>query len=72
MPPAGTSVRLFAWLPLSEKTPSWPRSWANFSLLWMYPHRNVWANSHLLGQPNTLLALAPRCVCTCAVSPWPS
>ena len=37
-------------------TPSWPRSWANLSLFCLYSHRNVWANSHLLGQPNTFLA----------------
>jgi hypothetical protein len=35
---------------------SWPRSWANFSLFWLYSHRNAWANLHLLGQPNTFLA----------------
>ena len=39
-----------------RKTPSWPRSWANFSLFCLYSHRNVWANLHLLGQPNTVLA----------------
>ena len=39
-----------------SKTPSWPRSWANFSLLQLYSHRNAWANLHLLGQPNTFLA----------------
>ena len=39
-----------------RKTPSWPRSWANFSLLPLYSHRNAWANLHLLGQPNTFLA----------------
>jgi hypothetical protein len=34
-----------------RKTPSWPRSWANFSLLYLYSHRNpdgptciFWAN----------------------------
>jgi hypothetical protein len=43
---------------LSEvrKTPSWPRIWANSSLLQLYSHRHVWANLHLLGQPNTFLA----------------
>ena len=41
---------------LVRKTPSWPRSWANFSFLPLYSHRNVWANLHLLGQPNTFLA----------------
>jgi hypothetical protein len=39
-----------------RKTPSWPRSWANFSLLSLYSHRNAWANLHLLGQRDTLLA----------------
>jgi hypothetical protein len=49
-------------------TPSWPRSWTNFSPLSLYPHRNAWANLDLLGQPNTLHATAtssaasrPRC-----------
>jgi hypothetical protein len=32
-----------------RKTPSWPRSWANFSLLALYSPRNAWANLHLLG-----------------------
>jgi hypothetical protein len=39
-----------------RKSPSWPRSWANFSLLSLYPHRNAWSNLHLLGQPTTFLA----------------
>ena len=39
-----------------RKAPSWPRSWANFSLLQLYYHRNAWANFHLLGQPSTFLA----------------
>ena len=39
-----------------RKTPSWPRSWAIFSLLELYSHRNAWANLHLLGQPNSFLA----------------
>ena len=39
-----------------RKTPSWPRSWANFSLLLLYSHRSAWANLDLLGQPNTFLA----------------
>ena len=39
-----------------RKTPSWPRSWANFSLLWLCSYWNAWANLHLLGQPNTFLA----------------
>ena len=45
-----------------RKTPSWPRSWANFSLLYLHSPRNAWTNSHLLGQPNTALAavLHPR------------
>jgi hypothetical protein len=32
-----------------RKTPSWPRSWANFSLLYLYPHWSARANLHLLG-----------------------
>ena len=49
--------------PKVRKMPSWPRSWANFSLLQLYSHRNAWANLHLLGQPNTFLAAAgePGC-----------
>jgi hypothetical protein len=39
-----------------RKTPSWPRSWANSSRFSLYSHRNAWANLHILGQPNTLLA----------------
>jgi hypothetical protein len=39
-------------------TPCRPRSWANSSFLQLYPHRNAWANLHLLGQPNTVLAAA--------------
>jgi hypothetical protein len=39
-----------------RKTPSRPRSCANFRLLWLYSHRNARASSHLLGQPNTFLA----------------
>jgi hypothetical protein len=45
--PGATKVR---------KMPSWPRSWANFSLLSLYSHRNAWASLHLLGQPNTFPA----------------
>ena len=41
-----------------RKTPSRPRSWANFSLLYLYSHRNAWANLRRLGQPNTSLAAA--------------
>jgi hypothetical protein len=41
-----------------RKTPSWPRSWANFSFL--YYHRNAWADSHRLGQPSTFLAPGRR------------
>ena len=60
MAPAGamTSRRLppcFSCMQV-RKTPSWPRSLANFSLL--YSHRNAGANLHLLGQPNTFLAAA--------------
>jgi hypothetical protein len=37
-----------------RKTPSWPRTWANFSLLQLYPYMywNAWADLHLLGQAN--------------------
>jgi hypothetical protein len=24
--------------------PSWPRSWATFSPLWLHSHRNAWAD----------------------------
>jgi hypothetical protein len=37
--------------------PSWTRSWANFSLLWLYSDRNTQVNLHILGQPNSFLAL---------------
>jgi hypothetical protein len=36
-----------------RKTPSWPRSWANVSLLQLYYHMNAWANLHLFGRPET-------------------
>jgi serine/threonine protein kinase len=39
-----------------RETPSWPRSWANSSLLQLYPHRNAQANPHILGRPNTFRA----------------
>jgi hypothetical protein len=39
-----------------RKPPSWPRSWANFSLYSCVPTEMHWANLHLLGQPNTFLA----------------
>ena len=38
-----------------RKTPSWPRSWANFSLFLLYSLMTAWANLHLSGQPNTFL-----------------
>jgi hypothetical protein len=45
----------------ARKMPSWPRSWANFSLLQLCSHRNALVNFHqiLLGQPNSFLAAAP-------------
>jgi hypothetical protein len=43
-----------------RKPPSWPRSWANFSLLQLYSRRKAWANLHVLGQPNTFLASGER------------
>jgi bifunctional pyridoxal-dependent enzyme with beta-cystathionase and maltose regulon repressor activities len=39
-----------------RKTPSWPRSWAHFSLLQLYSRRNTWANLSLLDQPNPCFA----------------
>jgi hypothetical protein len=49
---------VFLCRPGARKTPSWPRSWANLSLLYLYYHRNAWANLHLLDQPNTVLTRA--------------
>ena len=46
--------------PRVRETPSWPRSWANLSLLSLCSHRNARASVHLLGQPDTLLAPACR------------
>ena len=43
--------------PRVRRTPSWPRSWANFSLLQLYSNTNAWDNLHRLGRPNTLLSL---------------
>ena len=43
-----------------RKTPSRPRNWANFSLLQLYSRRNAWANLHLLGQLDTVLAAVLR------------
>ena len=37
-----------------RKPPSWPRSWADLSLLSLHTRRNVWANLHLLGRPDAL------------------
>jgi hypothetical protein len=49
-------------------TPSWPRSWANFSVLQPYSRRNAWANWHRLGQPDTFRAARttgrPRTPCS--------
>jgi ABC-type uncharacterized transport system fused permease/ATPase subunit len=39
-----------------RKPPSWPRSWASFSLSPLYSHRNAWANLRLLGQPDSFFA----------------
>jgi hypothetical protein len=46
------------WWTQVRKPPSWPRSWANFSLLYMYSHWNARANVHRLGQSSTYLAAA--------------
>ena len=32
-----------------RKTPSWPRSWANCSLLSLHSHGDAWANWHIFG-----------------------
>jgi hypothetical protein len=40
----------------ARKTPSRPSSWANSSRFKLHSRRNAWANLHILGQPNTLLA----------------
>ena len=45
------------------------RSWANFSLLWLYSYWNAWANLHRLGQPNTFLA---RCMASTTSLPLTS
>jgi hypothetical protein len=53
---------LEAWLGTLKqvrKTPSWPSSWASFSLFWLYSHRNAWANLRPLGRPDTCLAAVP-------------
>ena len=50
---ASVGVSLFTEV---RKTPSWPRSWANFSLSQLSSHRYAWANLHLLGQPDISLA----------------
>jgi uncharacterized protein (DUF608 family) len=45
-----------------RKMRSWPRSWANFSLLQLYSHRRkTWANLHRLGQPDTFVAPDGEC-----------
>ena len=38
-----------------RETPSWPRSWATFGLLWLCSHRNARASLRLSGRPETLL-----------------
>ena len=45
------------WQKVSNRS-SWPRNWANCSLLQLYSHRNARAILHCLGQPNTFLASA--------------
>jgi hypothetical protein len=56
------------------KPPSWPRSWANFSLLQLYFHRNVWANLHLWGNltPFSLQGAGSETVSIETVSVWNS
>jgi hypothetical protein len=41
-----------------RKMPSWPRSWANFSLLSPYSHENAWANLRRFGQAMKLTPCA--------------
>jgi hypothetical protein len=50
----------------ARKPPSWPRSWANFSHLQLYSHRNAWVNLHFLGQPTTFLTEATVIALDCA------
>ena len=42
--PGETEIWRAAFSPQVRKTPSCPRSWANFSLSQLHSHRNVWAN----------------------------
>jgi hypothetical protein len=49
-----------------RKTPSRPRSWANFSRFHLYPHRDAWANLDRLGRPNTARWLATSGAATSA------
>ena len=44
-----------------RKAPSWPRSWADFSLSWLYSHRNAWASLRLLGHPDAFHAASAGC-----------
>ena len=46
-----------AVVPKVRKTPSWPRSWANFSLLWLCYHRDARANLCILWANLTPLSL---------------
>jgi hypothetical protein len=50
---ANRCCHAMAFKPQVRKTASWPRSWANFSLLWLYSYWNAWSKLHLLGQPDT-------------------
>jgi hypothetical protein len=52
-------ARLLRMLPKNSDW-SWPRSWADRSLLQLYSHRNARANSHRLGHPSTGLARTMR------------
>jgi hypothetical protein len=81
LPRDSTYMKLFmAGLDLDDlqvrKTPSWPRSWANFSLLQLYSRRNAWANLDIFGQPNIFLARRPPrqrcgpCCCSSPSCPW--
>jgi hypothetical protein len=47
--PSGTDLMLTASTSVFiistkvRKMPSWPRTWANLSLFWLYPYGNAWA-----------------------------
>jgi MFS family permease len=59
-----------------RKTPSWPRSWVNFSRLLLYSHRNAWANiltsfgpTQHLSRPRPSASARPSCCRPRSTSP---